>query len=131
MSAPERHSAETKNNGTAIRHAPQRIVANKSKGAQWGSSGRWISPHTPRFGMCVEYVRADLHDALLTRLASAEAALARAREEALEEAARICIRVEHGDYGHLEAECAEYLCAKAIRARARALRNGETGGEHG
>ena len=125
MSAPERHSAETKNNGTAIRHAPQRIVANKSKGAQWGSSGRWISPHTPQFGMCVEYVRADLHDALLTRLASAEAALARAREEALEEAAELIEDLAGDEWLHRIALIDE------TAARIRALRNGETGGSDG
>lgn len=52
------HSAVNRYNGTAIRHAPAMIYANKSKDAKWGTSGHWII--NASFGMSVEYLRADI-----------------------------------------------------------------------
>lgn len=77
----------------------------------------------------IEYVRADLHDALLTRLASAEAALARAREEAFDACINLCAEVRDGKHDDAYARSGIDAGEDFIASLIRALRNEETGGE--
>ena len=47
---------------TKASDAPDRIFANKSRNAKWGTSGSWIDDSHIGIGMCVEYIRADWYD---------------------------------------------------------------------